>query len=152
MKLTELKVARTVAAKPRAVFDVWMDPRQPGSPWFGTASLLINCRENELFYFAVEHEGQTWAHYGRFVRLVQPSGDGVGSVSDTGIAEYTWMSAATQGVESLVTVTFAPLGEGTEVTLVHAFVPDDEMGRRHTEGWTWMLNTLAERFSVHEEG
>jgi uncharacterized protein YndB with AHSA1/START domain len=145
MKLTELSVARTVAAKPRAVFDVWMDPRQPGSPWYGTASLLINCRENELFYFAVEHEGQTWAHYGRFVRLLPPTDD------VAGVAEFTWMSAATQGVESLVTVTFAPLGEETEVTLVHAFVPDDAMGRRHAEGWTWMLNTLAERFSVHEE-
>jgi uncharacterized protein YndB with AHSA1/START domain len=145
MELTELKVARTVAAKPRAVFDVWMDPRQQGSPWFGTARLLINCKVDELFYFAVEHEGQMWAHYGRFVRLVQPSGDG------GGVAEFTWMSSATQGVESLVTVTFEPLGEETEVTLVHAFVPDNEMGRRHAEGWTWMLNVLAERFSVHEE-
>jgi uncharacterized protein YndB with AHSA1/START domain len=146
MNLTELKVARTIAAKPEAVFDVWMDPRQAGGPWFGAAKLLINCAVDELFYFAVEHEGRMWAHYGRFVRIERPAANG------SGLAEYTWMSEATQGMESLVTVTFEPLGEETEVTLRHTNVPDDEMGRRHAEGWTWMLNMLAERFSVHEEG
>ena len=30
MNLTELNVARTIAARPEAVFDVWMDPRQVG--------------------------------------------------------------------------------------------------------------------------
>jgi hypothetical protein len=63
----------------------------------------------------------------------------------------TWMSKATRGEESVVTTIFQPLGDETEVTLIHSGVPDDEMGRRHAEGWTWMLNTLAERFSVHEE-
>ncbi len=146
MNLTELNVARTIAARPEAVFDVWMDPRQLGGPWFGAAKLLINCKVDELFYFAVEHKGRMWAHYGRFLRIERPVPNG------SGVAEYTWMSEATQGVESLVTVTFEPLGEETEVTLRHSNVPDDEMGRRHAEGWTWMLNMLAERFSVHQEG
>ena len=145
MNLTELKVARTVAAKPEAVFDLWMDPAAPGGPWFGAARLLIDVKVDGLFFFAVEHEGRTWAHYGRFVRIEQP-GDGT-----PGVAEYTWVSEATRGVESVVTVTFSPLGDETEVTLVHSKVPDDDMGRRHAEGWTWMLNILAERFSVHEE-
>ena len=61
------------------------------------------------------------------------------------------MSEATQGVESVVTVTFEALGDETEVTLRHAKVPDDEMGRRHAEGWAWMLDILAEQFSTHEE-
>jgi hypothetical protein len=67
------------------------------------------------------------------------------------LVEYTWMSEATHGFESLVTVTFQSLGDETEVTLVHSGVPDDEMGRRHADGWKWMLDMLAERFSVHEE-
>jgi uncharacterized protein YndB with AHSA1/START domain len=140
MKLTELKVARTIAAKPEALFDVWMDPRNPGGPWFGAARILIDMKVDGLFYFTVEHEGRNWAHYGRFVRIERP-----------GLVEYTWMSEATQGVETLVTVTFLPLGDETEVTLVHSGVPDDEMGRRHADGWKWMLDMLAERFSVHEE-
>ncbi|MGA1984287.1 MAG: SRPBCC domain-containing protein [Acidobacteriaceae bacterium] len=140
MNLTELKVARTIAAKPQAVFDVWMDPKRPGGPWFGAPRTLIDPKVNGLFYFTVENEGRTWAHYGRFVRIERPN-----------LIEYTWMSEATRGLESLVTVTFQPLGDETEVTLVHSNVPDDEMGRRHADGWKWMLDMLAERFSVHQE-
>ena len=151
MNLTELTVARTVAAKPEAVFDIWIDPTSPGGPWFGAARLLIEVKVDGLFYFVVEHEGRTWAHYGRFVRIERPKGGAADGAGGTGIAEYTWMSEATRGVESVVTVTFAPLGDETEVTLVHSGVPDDAMGRRHAEGWTWMLNMLAERFSTHEE-
>jgi hypothetical protein len=60
--------------------------------------------------------------------------------------EYTWVSEGTQGVESVVAVTFEPRGDQTEVTLRHSGVPDDEMGRRHQEGWAWVLSKLAERF------
>src|SRR5271170_5821534 len=58
---------------------------------------------------------------------------------------YTWVSEGTQGVESIVGVTFEPRGDQTEVTLRHSGVPDDEMGRRHQEGWAWVLSKLAER-------
>lgn len=146
MNLTELKVARTIAAKPEALFDVWMDPTNPGGPWFGAARILIDMKVDGLFFFTVEHEGKTWAHYGRFVRIERP-----GSARGSGLVEYTWMSEATKGLETLVTVTFQPLDDETEVTLVHSGVPDDDMGRRHAEGWKWMLDMLAERFSVHEE-
>ena len=60
--------------------------------------------------------------------------------------EHTWVSEATRGLETVVTITLAPHAGGTEVTLHHANVPDDDMGRGHQEGWTWYLNVLAERF------
>jgi len=145
MNLIELKVVRMIAANPEVIFDLWMDPKSPGGPWFGPARLLIDVKVDGLFYFSVENEGRSWAHYGRFVRIERPVSGG------SGVVEYTWMSAATQGFESVVTVTFEPIGDETEVTLVHSGVPDDQMGRRHAEGWKWMLDMLAERFSVHEE-
>lgn len=145
MNLTDLKVARVIAAKPKAVFDVWIDPASPGSIWFGAERAIVNPQVDGLFYWAVRHEGRVWAHYGRFTQINAPQG------TVAGVVEMTWMSEATKGAESVVTTTFQPLGEETEVTLVHSGVPDDEMGRRHAEGWTWMLNNLAERFSVHEE-
>jgi hypothetical protein len=61
--------------------------------------------------------------------------------------EYTWVSEATKGVESVVAVTFEARGDQTEVTLRHSGVPDDEMGLQHKEGWTWILSMLAERFA-----
>ena len=35
MNLTEVTVSRTIAASPEKIFDVWMDPKSPGGPWFG---------------------------------------------------------------------------------------------------------------------
>jgi len=36
---------------------------------------------------------------------------------------------------------------GRFVTLRHSGAPDDELGRQHNEGWTWVLSMLAERFA-----
>jgi hypothetical protein len=60
------------------------------------------------------------------------------------------MSKATKGAESIVTVTMEPRGEETEVTLRHSGVPDDELGRQHKDGWTWILSALAEGFASRQ--
>jgi uncharacterized protein YndB with AHSA1/START domain len=135
MNLIDLTVTRTIAASPEEVFDIWMDSTSPGGPWFGASRIIINPVVDGLFYFAVSHEGRIWPHYGRFVVIERP-----------GLVVYTWMSESTQGVESQVSVSFQPNGNQTEVTLCHSGVPDDEMGRRHEEGWTWMLSMLQKRF------
>ncbi len=135
MNLIDLTVTRTIAAKREAVFDVWIDPKSPGGPWFGAHRLIINPFVDGLFYLAVEHAGRTWPHYGRFTRIDRPR-----------CVEYTWVSEATKGVESVVNVTFEPQGDQTEVTLRHSGVPDDEMGRQHKDGWTWVLSMLGQRF------
>jgi uncharacterized protein YndB with AHSA1/START domain len=136
MKLSDITATREIPAPAEDVFDIWMDPKSPGGPWFGAERVILNPVVDGLFYFAVKHEGRTWPHYGRFVRIDRPHK-----------VEYTWMSEATQGVESIVSVSFEPRGERTNVTLRHSGVPDDEMGRRHEEGWTWVLSMLAERFA-----
>ena len=135
MKLTDVTVTRAISAPAEDVFDVWMDPKSPGGPWFGAERVILNPVVDGLFYLAVKHEGRTWPHYGRFVQIERPHR-----------LEYSWMSEGTQGVESTVSVTFEPRGAGTDVTLKHSGVPDDEMGRRHQEGWAWVLSKLAERF------
>ena len=135
MKLTDITVTRTIPARAENVFDVWMDPHSPGGPWFGVARVILNPVVDGLFYHAVAYEGRTWPHYGRFILIERPLQ-----------VEYTWVSEATRGVESVVTVTFEARGNQTEVTLRHSNVPDDEMGRQHKEGWTWVLSMLAERF------
>ena len=136
MKLTDVTVTRAIPAPAEDVFDVWMDPKSPGGPWFGADRVILDPVVDGLFYLAVKHEGRTWPHYGRFVHIERPN-----------LVEYTWMSEGTQGVESIVSLTFEPRGAETEVTLKHSGVPDDEMGRRHQEGWAWVLSKLAERFS-----
>jgi uncharacterized protein YndB with AHSA1/START domain len=133
MKLTDITVARTIPASADKVFDVWINPKSPGGPWYGAERVILNPVVDGLFYHGVTHEGRTWPHYGRFLHIERPRR-----------VEYTWMSEATKGAESIVTVTMEAKGEETEVTLRHSGVPDDEMGRQHKEGWTWVLSALAE--------
>jgi len=137
MKLTDITVARTISASAEQVFDVWIDPKSPGGPWFGSDRVILNPVVDGLFYLAVKHEGRTWPHYGRFLQIERPR-----------VVEYTWMSEATKGAESIVTVSMEPKREETEVTLRHSGVPDDEMERQHKEGWEWVLSALAEGFAA----
>ena len=137
MKRIEVIVSRTIQASPDEVYDVWLDSKSPGSPWFGTARAILDPVVDGLFYHSVEHEGRTWAHYGRFERLEKPS-----------VIEHTWMSEATRGFESTVAVTLEPKGEGTLVTLRHYGLPDDDMGRRHEEGWKLVLGAIADCFAA----
>lgn len=135
MNLINLTVTRTIPAAAEKVFAVWIDPQSPGGPWFGAERSIVNVAVDGLFYLAMKHEERTWPHYGRFIQIDPPRR-----------VEFTWVSEATKGVESIVAVTFEPRGEETEVMLRHSGVPDDELGRQHKDGWTWVLSMLGERF------
>ena len=72
MKLIDITVSRAIPAPVDKVFDVWIDPKSPGGPWFGADRVIVNPVVDGLFYLAVKHEGRTWPHYGRFVRIGPP--------------------------------------------------------------------------------
>ncbi len=133
MNTTEIAVSRTIPAPAEKIFDVWLDPKSPGGPWHGTEGVVLNALVNGLFYLPVKHEGRIWAHYGRFVQIDRPHR-----------IEFTWMSEATKGLETIVLLSLEPKGNSTEVTLRHSGMADDEMGSGHKEGWTWSLSSLAD--------
>jgi uncharacterized protein YndB with AHSA1/START domain len=135
-KQTDLKITRTIAARPEEIYDVWLDPKSPGGPWFGCTRVILDAKVDGLFYHCVVHEGREWAHYGRFTALERPRR-----------IAHTWVSEGTRGLESLLTVTLEPDGKGTRVTLEHTGVPDDDFGRQHGEGWTYVLGALEARFA-----
>ena len=139
MNHIDLTLSRIIKAKPEQVFDVWLDTRSPGGPWFGCERVILQPVVDGLFYHGVRHEGRMWAHYGRFIRLERPR-----------LIEHTWVSEATRGIETIVTLDIAPRGDETALTLRHSNVPDDAMGRRHEEGWTFVLSAIAGR--LHGEG
>lgn len=135
-KQTELKLTRLIAATPAEVYDVWLDAKSPGGPWFGCQRVILDGKVDGLFYHSVFHEGRDWAHYGRFIALDRPRR-----------ISHTWVSEATRGLESVVSLTFEPEGDKTRVTLQHAGVPDDDFGRQHQEGWGFALGAIEERFA-----
>jgi uncharacterized protein YndB with AHSA1/START domain len=137
MNFIDITVNRTIPAPAEKIYDVWIDPKSPGGPWHGAERVIFNPVVDGLYYLAIKHEGRTWPHYGRFTKMERPS-----------LVEFTWMSEGTKGAESIVTVTLQPRGDQTEVTLRHAGVPDDELGHQHKEGWTWILNALADALAA----
>ena len=137
MNFTDITVNRTIPAPADKIYDVWIDPKSPGGPWHGSERVIFNPVVDGLYYLAIKHEGRVWPHYGRFTKLERPR-----------VVEFTWMSEGTKGAESVVTVTLQPRGDQTEVTLRHTGVPDDELGHQHKEGWTWILNALADALAA----
>jgi uncharacterized protein YndB with AHSA1/START domain len=137
MNFTDITVNRTIPAPADKIYDVWIDPKSPGGPWHGAERVIFNPVVDGLYYLAIKHEGRVWPHYGRFTKMERPS-----------VVEFTWMSEGTKGAESIVTVTLQQRGDQTDVTLRHAGVPDDELGHQHKEGWTWILNALADALAA----
>lgn len=143
MKLTNLECTRQIPASPDEVYDVWMDPRCPGGPWYGpdneqqTSKVIFDGKVDGLFYHCVMAGGQSWIHYGRFTQLERGK-----------LVEHTWVCEATKGRESIVTTTFEPRDGGTFVKLVHSGIPDDDEGRAQDAGWKWLLGALAKSLSA----
>jgi len=40
-------------------FDLWIDPKRPGGPWFGAERTILNPVVDGLFYIARNHEGRS---------------------------------------------------------------------------------------------
>ena len=128
-KTMEIKVERTIPAPPNEVFDAWLDPRIPGTPWHENEKLIVNPKVDGLWYWL--SSGGT-PHYGRFMAMDRPDR-----------IQHSWMSPNTLGEESIVTVTFKKRGEGTLMTLVHSGLPNDAMAKAHEKGW----NSISDKFS-----
>src|SRR5262249_5270659 len=128
-KIMEIKVERTIPAPPSEVFDAWLDPKIPGSPWHENQKLIVNPKVDGLWYWL---SLRCTPHYGRFIEIHRP-----------GRIQYSWMSPNTLGEESVVTVTFQKQGEGTLMTLLHSGFPNDDKAKAHENGW----NSISEKFS-----
>jgi uncharacterized protein YndB with AHSA1/START domain len=138
-KTIDLKLTRTIPATPAEVFGAWLDPTHPGNPWTGAKKVILDARIDGLFFFATSKD-PSWPHYGRFL-----------AVERNRRAQYTWMSPFTNGLESIVTVTFEKQGDGTLLTLTHTGLPDDDHGRLHDDGWNQCLGTFVEQFSARRK-
>lgn len=130
-KTLEVKVERDIPAPPAEVFDAWLDPKVPGTPWYEGDKLILDAKMDGFFYWLISGT----SHYGRFTKLARPAR-----------IQHTWMSRYTHGEESEVTVTFKKKGDGTLMTLVHSGLPDDEAGYGHEGGWNHFLDRFPKAF------
>lgn len=129
-------VSRNIAAPRSKVFNAWLDPKMLAkfmTPMPGTTvpkatndasvggrfEIVMKIGEDEL-----PHSG-TYKEITPHERLV-----------------FTWESPFS-APNSVVTLDFAEVDGGTDVTLTHVKFPSEEARDNHTGGWTGILEALA---------
>jgi activator of Hsp90 ATPase-like protein len=59
----------------------------------------------------------------------------------------TWLTTATKGVETVVTVRFKPNGGSSQLHLTRAGFPDEQSRKRHADAWPKVLAHLDQRIN-----
>lgn len=126
----------TIRAAPEAVFDAWLDPRTAAkflaANTTRVAAFENDPREGGAFRVAMQGDGEPIEHEGRYVLIDRPRR-----------LVFTWISAGTDHMLSLVSVTFTPVDGGVRVDLAHEGIPDAGQAERHQTGWGSILTKLS---------
>src|SRR3954452_20991453 len=132
-----VEVTTTIRAGRESVFDAWLDPDRLArflcAGDTNVARIEVDARVGGAFRVVMEGGRGAPDHRGPYVAIVPPER-----------LRFTWISAATEGRETDVTVTFDAIDEGTRITIVHAGLADETAIKRHQGGWQSIVDKCRE--------
>lgn len=130
----ELTVKRIIKADRETIFEALTD-RTIMEKWFfagpegWSATVKNDARVGGTYRIDMHGKNETYSHEGIYKEII-PNEKLV----------FTWNSHVVQ--DTVVTITLTEVDRGTEVKLRHEFMPNEEMKKNHTEGWTVILRRL----------
>ncbi|MEQ9569176.1 MAG: SRPBCC domain-containing protein [Longimicrobiales bacterium] len=138
-----LTLTRTIAADPEAVFDAWTRPdlmaRWSCPDPRAELEIDVDLRVGGAYRIRMAMDEGTWTALGTYREVERPRR-----------LVYTWdweEGDHRMDADTVVTVEFVAVDEGTRVTLTHAGFPAAEATDGHHEGWTACLDHLERMFA-----
>jgi len=132
-----LRIVRVLPAPPEEIFDAWTDAASlavwmaPGS--VSRSVVELDPRVGGRFRIVMRGPDRDHAHEGEYLVVDRPRR-----------LVFSWISEATGGRATTVSVELAPHGSGeTELTLTHEGLPDELARERHGSGWGDILRKLG---------
>jgi uncharacterized protein YndB with AHSA1/START domain len=134
--LARVEISRNIAAPPARVFDAWLEPESVRHWLFATPDgvmerVEIDPRVGGGFRIDERRGSEIASHFGEYLEFDRPRR----------LAFDFWTSFSDE--RTRVTVTIAPDGDGSVLSLTHEGVWAD-YEERTRQGWTMILDGLAQ--------
>jgi uncharacterized protein YndB with AHSA1/START domain len=137
--MSSLTLVRLIKARPLIVFDAvttaegiaqWWGP-DAGPVLLAEADPQVGGRYRVRFLRLLDDTQYECS--GEFLEIVRPQ---------LVVLSWHWKDGLPEPGESRVRFTLKPVSEGTELTLIHSQLRDEEGRVSHADGWTGALNKL----------
>jgi uncharacterized protein YndB with AHSA1/START domain len=144
-----LEISRVIDAPRALVFRAWTEPQRIARWWgprgFVTTQCGFDMRPGGAYCACMRApDGREHCRSGVYREIVAP---------ERLVFTYAWEDQSGQrGPETIVTVSFAELGEKTRLTLHQAVFESADSCAAHREGWTSCLERFAEYLASQKEG
>ena len=144
--MTSLTLVRRIDARPSIVFDALITPEGIANWWGpdGGPVLVAETDPRVGGRFRVRFrmlDGSEHESSGEYLEVVKPERLSM---------SWRWTGGAEDPGESHVEITLRAVAKGTELTLTHSRLHDEESRRSHEQGWNGALDKLERRFLATE--
>jgi uncharacterized protein YndB with AHSA1/START domain len=142
--MTSLTIVRRLKARPSIVFDALTTPEGIAA-WWGPDDGPVLVAETDLRVggrFRVRFrmlDGSEHESSGEYLEVARPRRIAM---------SWRWTGGLEDPEESRLELDLRPIPEGTELTLTHSSLHDEESARGHEQGWSGALAKLERRFSA----